>query len=409
MRYLTEAIETMLGTEDKMIFISGPRQVGKTTLARSLLRDPNAYFNWDIESHRLHILKYRDQFWREPLPGKQPLRATSKLRVVLDEIHKYPRWKRLLKGVYDGGHNELELIVTGSGRLDVYQRGGDSLFGRYALMRLSPFSVGEVLAKGKQHPLGPDEFLKAVLHDSVSPNADTALQNVEQWTGFPEPLFAQNMKRLTRWKRARKQLVFKEDLRDLTQIRELGLVEQMTMLLPERVGSLLSVNALREDVGVAYTTVQGWISALERLYYHFELRPYAGKLNRTLKREGKLYLFDSTDMTEPGPRFENVVAVHLRKLVDTWNDFGEGEFNLHFVRDKEKREVDFLITRERKPWLLLEAKLTETQLDTSLKYFHERLHPKASFQLVRNESRQYINKKADNIWAIGAARALAHI
>jgi uncharacterized protein len=400
MRYLSSDAQSLLADEDKMLFLAGPRQVGKTTFAKSLLVEPRNYLNWDNETHRTLLLRKRSEF------HEVFLRTTGAgpTRVVLDEIHKYPLWKRFLKGVYDTTKGELDLIVTGSGRLNVYQRGGDSLFGRYNLLRVHPFTTGELLTAGHQTVAAPDLWLES-LQERAPQGAEDALAQIERWTGFPEPLYAQNAARLVRWRRARRDLVFREDLRDLTRIRELGMVEQMTALLPERIGSPLSVNALSEDVGAAYTTVQGWLAALERLYHHFELRPYAGRLARTLRKEAKIYLFDPSLIESDGARFENVVALHLLKITQLWTDQGHGDFALHYIRDKEKRETDFVIVRDRKVWLLLECKLSDTSLDSSLRYFSARVKPKASIQLVRTATSAKL--AAGNHWILPAARLLA--
>ncbi len=363
-----------------MAFVAGPRQVGKTTMARALLDDPDVGdFNWDVESHRRRIIGAPDGFWNEPDTGGRP-------RIVLDEIHKYPRWKRLLKGLFDARGRGVELIVTGSGRLDVYQKGGDSLLGRYTLNRLHPFTVGELLAEGRQQVLSPDELAQLLAEPRANARAAEALDLVERFTGFPEPLFAARMDRLRRWRRSRRQLVLREDLRDLSRIREIGLVDQLVELLPERIGSPLSINALAENLGVAFRTVQTWTETLARLYYLFELRPFTGKLARTLRREGKVYLYDHSELEDPGARFENLVALHLLKLVDAWNDLGHGDFSLHYVRDKERREVDFLVTERRRPWLLLEAKVADGEPSPSLEYFRARLRPAHAVQLVRRGS-----------------------
>ena len=341
MRYIAQPVAEALA-DRKMAFIAGPRQVGKTTFARSLLQAPAAaYFTWDLETHRRRIMHSPGDFW-SPAAGQ---------RIVLDEIHKYPRWKRLLKGLYDTRRDDVEIIVTGSGRLDVYQKGGDSLLGRFVLNRLHPFSVGELLANGQQLLLSPEHFIARLGQQERIAGSTEAMERIDRFTGFPEPLFAGSMDKLRSWRRTRRELVLREDLRDLTRIRELGLIDQLAELLPERIGSPLSVNALREDLGVAFDTAKGWLETLQRLYYLFELRPYAGKLARTLRREAKVYLFDHTLIENEGARFENLVALHFRKLVDAWNDRGAGDFSLCYVRDKERREVDFLITHGRKPWL----------------------------------------------------------
>jgi predicted AAA+ superfamily ATPase len=218
------------------------------------------------------------------------------------------------------------------------------------------------------------------------------------------------MERLRRWRRARGSLVLREDLRDLTHIRELGLLESLVTLLPERVGSPLSINALAIDLGVAFNTVATWLEALSRLYFCFEVRPYAGRLARTLRREAKTYLFDPTEIPEPGPRFENVVALHLRKLTDAWTDLGLGDFALRYVRDKEKREVDFLIVRDRRPWLLVETKLSDQDPAPSLRYFAQRLRPaEGAIQLVRDPKTDRARLHPGEVRVVPASWLLAKV
>jgi len=383
MRYLSAEINRFLSEEAKMALVAGPRQVGKTTLAKHLLSEVSAdafYFNWDIESHRKAIIRDPEDFWH--ISGN--LARAGKQRIGLDEIHKYPRWKRFLKGLYDARGDDLEVMVTGSGRLDIYQRGGDSLFGRYHLYRLHPFTLGEYIRESRQTVCAPDEYWRKVLNDKTPAGAKKGLEDLEALTGFPEPLFSGSATRLRRWRRSHQTLVVREDLRDLTRIREIGLVETLAALLPDRIGSPLSVNSLREDLGINFMTAQGWLEALEKLYYLFKIRPYAGRLGRTLRREEKVYLFDFTVIENTGSRFENIVALHLRKLCDAWTDWGYGDFALHYVRDRDKREVDFLISENQKPYCMIEAKLTGEEIDPSLRYFHDRFKPAYSVQVVRS-------------------------
>ncbi len=378
-----------------MAFIAGPRQVGKTTFARGLLADPaTAYFTWDLETHRRLILRAPADFWP----------SSTVHRIVLDEIHKYPRWKRLLKGLFDTRGRDVEILVTGSGRLDIYQKGGDSLLGRFNLSRLHPFTVGELLANGQQTLATPIQFVSRIGRGDAPTGANEALDRIERFTGFPEPLFAGRMDKLRRWRRTRRELVLREDLRDLTRIRELGLVDQLADLLPDRVGSPLSVNALREDLGVAFDTARGWLETLQRLYYLFELRPYAGKLARTLRREAKVYLYDHSLIEDAGARFENLVALHLRKLVDAWNDRGDGDFALWYVRDKERREVDFLITDGRKPWLLVETKLADAAVSSALRHFRARMEVPHAVQIVRSTVARY---RSDGVIVVPGSEFLA--
>ena len=291
MRYVTSELIRFFNEESKMAFIAGPRQVGKTTLAKYFLdlkKAESFYFNWDIDSHQKNIISHPEDFWKRvvvtPTKGKQ--------RISLDEIHKYPRWKRFLKGLYDDQKDELEIIVTGSGRLDLYQKGGDSLFGRYHLYHLYQFTVGELISTNRETVCSPENFWGILLEGEGKKNTEESLKAIETFTGFPEPLFSENIKHLHRWRQDHKKLVIREDLRDLTRIREIGILEILVSLLPERIGSPISINALREDLGVNFLTVQGWLEALERLYYIFKLRPYSGKLARTLRREEKIYLFE---------------------------------------------------------------------------------------------------------------------
>jgi len=391
-----------------MAFVAGPRQVGKTTLAKhllSLVASESFYFNWDIESHRRAIIRNPEDFWQ--VPGMVP--SKGKQRISLDEIHKYPRWKRFLKGFFDAGGKDLEIIVTGSGRLDIYQRGGDSLFGRYHLYRLHPFTLGEFIRENRQTVCPPREFWEKVKGVKTPDGAKEGLKDLETLTGFPEPLFSGSEARLRRWRRSHQTLVVREDLRDLTRIREIGLIETLVALLPERIGSPLSVNALREDLGINFMTVQGWLEALERLYYLFKIRPYAGRLARTLRREEKTYLFDFTAIENAGSRFENLIALHLQKLCDAWTDWGYGDFALHYVRDREKREVDFLITENQKPYALVEAKLTEEGIDPNLKYFHERLKPAFSVQAVRSPQKNKGLFTSGGIFSVPADHFLSFI
>ena len=405
MRYLTNEIERLLNEEHKMAFISGPRQVGITTLAKHILKNlshDSVYFNWDIVSDRRLIMQHPDDFWaRKGQSGKKPV------IIVLDEIHKFPRWKRFLKGLYDEHRDNIDILITGSGKLDVYQKGGDSLFGRYQLYHLLPFTLGEMLSFDRSFVSSPDDFMKNISDAENSSASEEALQMLESFTGFPEPLFAESQTRLRRWSHSHEQLIIREDLRDLTRIRELGLIEALVNLLPERIGSPLSINALREDLGVRFETVQNWLAALSRLYFLFTIRPYSGKLVRTLRREEKAYLYDYTPIRESGPRFENLVALHLYKLCHLWTDFGHGTYELFYVRDREKREVDFLITERKKPFALIEAKLCASEIDPSLRYFKERLKPKYTIQIVRHP--EQFNKAiySNGILLAPATQALA--
>jgi hypothetical protein len=324
-----------------MVFIGGPRQVGKTTFALGLLgreadeRHP-AYLNGD---HPAVPPRLR----RAELPAGEPL-------LLLDEVHKYARWRNLLKGIYDTEKSRLKIIVTGSARLDYYRKGGDSLAGRYRYFRLHPFSLRE-------------------LHRSPS-RAD--LDALLKFGGFPEPLFEQNEAAHRIWRRDRIARVVREDLRDLEHVREISLVEHLTDLLPSKVGAPLSVKSLREDLQIDHKTAERWLQILENLYVCFRVSPYGPPRVRAVKKERKLYLWDWSSVEDAGPRFENLVASQLLKYCH-WIEDTEGHaMELRYLRDTDKREVDFVVLKDRRPLFAVECKTGEKAISPAIRYFAER-------------------------------------
>lgn len=365
-RYLAQAVREDALARRRMAFISGPRQVGKTTLAKSLLEQPQNYFLLDDEGFRRRWSKSP----AEAISGRGPG------VVVLDEIHKDRKWKTKLKGIYDIRGEEIPIVVTGSARLEHFRKGSDSLLGRYLPYRLFPFTVGESASCVK-----PDEVLS---RRAVSfPWAD-----ILRLGGFPEPLLGGSEAEAMRWSRLRLDRLVLEDSRDFLNISDLNAFRVLIDLLPERVGSLLSVNSLREDVGKAYATVRSWLGVLDVLYYCFTIRPYARRLARALRAEPKLYLFDTLRIPAElqSKRIENQVALHLLKACCYWTETAQGEWELRFVRTREKREVDFLVLRDRKPWMLVECKMGETEPAKDLVLFTGILKPTHSIQLVSDES-----------------------
>jgi predicted AAA+ superfamily ATPase len=319
--------------------------------------------------------------------------------VVLDELHKYERWKGFLKGIYDKYHSQLSVLVTGSARLDVYQKGGDSLLGRYYHFHLHPLSIGELM-----HPNSVPEPPASWTEMGEGSHKDL-LEQLLQFGGFPEPFFAANTQEHRRWSLARREILVREDIRDLSNIQNLSLVEHLLLLLPDRVGSVLSVNALKEDLRVAYNTVVLWLKVLERLYISYTLAPYTKSLARSIRKERKLYLWDWSQITDKGSRFENLVAGHLFKAVQYWRDLGFGDFALHFLRDRDCREADFCITCDRKPVVVIEAKLSDTRASESLLYFADRLRVPA-IQLVAESG---ICHQSGPAWVVSADRWLAQL
>jgi predicted AAA+ superfamily ATPase len=364
MRYLTKSIEKDLVS--KMVFLSGPRQCGKTTLAKAILnhRTKSLYLNWDSHDDRRRILS-RD--WSED----------SKL-IVFDEIHKYPRWKNWLKGLYDTTEGRHQFLVTGSARLDVYRRGGDSMFGRYHPWRLHPFCLAE-LPKG------------------FSPK--TAFFRLLERGGFPEPFLARDVVNAKRWRRERRELLLREDLRDLERVREITLISLLMEQLTDRVGSLVVVSNMARDLEVAPKTVKHWIDLLERMFLLFVVMPYSQSLPRALRKPFKVYFYDNAEAegSNEGPRFENLVASHLFKRIQFLEDSTGDEYQLRFLRDKEGHEVDFLILKNRKPSALIEAKWSELKPSASLRYFGEKLKVKTRIQLVAKLSQKEVRQGVE-IW-----------
>ena len=345
-RYLKQDILDDL--RKKMVFIGGPRQVGKTTLALDILGGDEthpAYFNWDYFDDKKNLLK-----------GKLP--AGSSL-IILDEIHKYKEWRNFVKGLYDKNKSTISFLITGSARLDYYRKGGDSLQGRYHYHRLHPLSLYEI---------------------NISPNPND-LEELLRFGGFPEPFFSQSEREWKRWQRERLSRVINEDLMSLEQVKEISQLELLAVLLQDRVGSLLSINSLREDLSASHEAVERWVTIFENLYYCFRLRPYGAKKINALKKDRKLFLWDWSLCTDKGARFENLVAANLLKFCHYQEDtFGE-DMELCYLRDKNKREVDFVVLKNNQPIFAVECKSGQGDVSRPIRYFSERTEIPKFFQV----------------------------
>jgi len=351
-RALAAAIKELAFSGHKIALVSGPRQCGKTTLARMLLdsRKTGVYKNWDQTA-------FRREWSRNPSAVIPPAAGKEVPLVVLDEIHKDHRWKRNLKGIYDTLESPCDILVTGSARLNIYRRQSDSLLGRHYSFRLHPFSLREMR---RSDVLAPDDMMKALFSRSEQGrrSAESDLAALTSYGPFPEPLMEQDTHKANLWRNSREQMVIREDLRDISHLPELGRIEMMTALLPERVGSLFSLASLGRDLEASIPTIKRWTAYLSDLYYLFEIKPYSRRIPRSLRREGKVYLWDYGAIPNEAARFENLVALHLLKTCHFWTDTGEGKYELYFLRDKEKREIDFLIVRDGEPWLPVEVKMS---------------------------------------------------
>lgn len=375
-RYLAPSIQDLCFSDHKIAFVSGPRRCGKTILAKMMLeaRGSGAYGSWDDIEFRRIWAKHPKRVVPPKDDGAVPL-------VVLDEIHKARAWKQNLKGVYDTLEHPADILVTGSARLAVYRKGSDSLLGRYLPFRLHPFTMREMQTPESIPPAAVlDSLFSRSLRGSRSDGA--LLENLMEYGPFPEPLLARSAKKARIWRRTRVEAIIRQDLRDLTRIPELSRVEMLAALVPERVGSPFSTASLREELEVSHNTVKRWLLLLREVYYLFEIKPYQRRIARSLKKEGKVYLWDWAEVAGRAARFENLVAGHLLKACHYWTDTGEGAFDLHYLRNKEKQEIDFLVTRDGSPWLPVEVKLSEADPSPNWRKFLGMLPCRRALQVV---------------------------
>ena len=351
-----------------MIFLAGPRQAGKTTLCNIISRSfsNHVYFNWDIAEDRIHFFENIAFFTEvERTDSTLPL-------VVFDEIHKYKGWKNYLKGTYDQFHDQFQFLVSGSGRLDLYQKGSDSLAGRYFLFHLWPFTISEL---GEVN-VTISSFLKDPFQICMKEN----LRHGKIWkklstlSGFPEPYLSGKETTYRRWSNTYSRQLIREDIRDLTGVKSIIGIETLYMLLPSKIGSPISAISLSRDLKVAYNTIQSWLSIFEIFFMTFSITPWTKKVSRAISKERKVYLWDTPRIKNDAARFENMVALELYRAVSAWNDMGYGAFSLHFIKNKEQQEVDFLISNDEEPFLLIEAKLSEKMPSKALVKFQNFLN-----------------------------------
>lgn len=337
--------------QKKMVFIGGPRQVGKTTLSRDLCHGDFAggqYFNWDVDENRRAML---EKAWLKNAP-----------LIIFDELHKYPRWKQWIKGVYDNRPPGQEYLVTGSARMDVYRRGGDSLMGRYHYWRLHPLTLDEIPSD-----LTPEEAYERLLNLG----------------GFPEPFLSGDDREARRWRRERFDRILKEDVRDLENIRNIQLLYLFVDALRHRTGQLITLSNLARDLEISPKTAKSWLGLIERMYIGFSIYPFSQKIPRSIQKPPKIYFYDNADtLGNHGSKLENLVATTLLKRLNFIEDAFGYRCQLYYVRDKDGREVDFLTVCNGVIEDLIEVKLEDTDVSTSLKYYAQQLRPKRAVQIV---------------------------
>jgi predicted AAA+ superfamily ATPase len=370
-RYIEPGIKRDLSR--KMVFLAGPRQAGKTTFAKQILKEAGEsvkkrYLNWDAAIDRENII-------RERFPIEKGL-------LVLDEIHKYSRWRQVVKGLYDKRSDELQILVTGSAKLDHYRHGGDSLQGRYHFHRLHPLSLAELTSS------------------SISD-----LLDLLNYGGFPEPFLMASERESKRWSREYRSRLIREDLQDLERVKDIALIESMVLRLPDLVGSPLSINALREDLQVSHQAVARWITILENLYMIFRIYPFGAPKIRAVKKEAKHYHIDWTVVKNPAARFENLTACHLLKWCHFLEDTQGRDVELRYFRDIDKREVDFVIMEDDRPVHFIECKKSFRGTNRSLRYLKQRFPKTNATQISLEKGVDFTDK--DGICSLSAASFLA--
>ncbi len=381
-RNYTRTFLDHFGGHRQMVFVMGPRQSGKTTVAQSIIDQSKIakYFSWDNVDDRDLILQgtkaVADSVALSTLKDSKPI-------ICFDEIHKYPNWRDFLKGFYDSYPDKTRILVTGSAKLDVFSRGGDSLMGRYFPFRFHPLSVAELVRK---------QFsTKTDLLQQPKKIDDDLFQALWKFGGYPDPFLKQSNAFHRRWQKLRAQQLFREDIRDLTRIQDLGRLELLAKYMKQNASKQITYSNLAKQLRITDKTVREWLAVLKSVYFCFEIKPYSKNVTRSLLKEPKFYLWDWSLCIDNGSRAENFIALALLKAVNYWNDVGLSDYELHYLRDKDKREVDFIIVKDNQPWMLIEVKHKNNKaISPHLHYFQNQLKAKYALQVVIEMD--YVNK-----------------
>ncbi len=369
-RNYTQAFLNELPQQRQMLFVSGPRQVGKTTLAREIISTPDYYLNWDNPDHRQIVLSGPNQ--TAAYLGLDQLHKKP-LVIAFDELHKFKDWKNWLKGFFDLYEKQVHILVTGSARLDIFRKGGDSLMGRYFHYRMHPLSLRELSS-------GFDASM--LLQPGHKPEKE-ALTQLLKFGGFPEPFIKADTRFYNRWQKRRQQQLIYEDIRDASQVQEIAQLEILAQLLAQQSGQVTRYSTLAKQICVSVDTIRRWLTVLESFYYCYRVRPWFNNITTALRKDPKTYLWDWSQVADKGARNENFVASHLLKAVHWWTDMGIGQYDLHYLRTKDHKEVDFLVSKDGKPWFLVEVKSAASQaINKHLAWFQEKTGAQHAFQLV---------------------------
>lgn len=353
-RYLEQYIQEDL--KRKIVLITGPRQTGKTTLAK-MLTESFDYFNYDNAEHRLSLL---EKSWDR-----------SKDLVIFDELHKMKNWKSWLKGIYDTEKIPPSIIVTGSAKLDAHKKVGDSLAGRFFEFRLHPLDLKEI-----KNILGPKDL-------------EEKFDKLLKIGGFPEPYLEGDETYYNRWKRSHLDIILKQDLVDLENMRNITSIETLIQLLKKKIGSPISYRALAEDLQCSDKTIKRWLTLLETLYIVFKVPPFHRNISRSLLKSPKYYFYDTGQVPdEAGMKLENLVACSLLKEIHFRADCLGEKWDLYYLRNKDGREIDFFLTRQDKPALMIEVKWSDEERSPNFSFFEKYLAGVKKIQLVKELKRE---------------------
>jgi predicted AAA+ superfamily ATPase len=388
----------------QMRFITGPRQSGKTTLSKMKLQQAgteNLYYLWDLRETRDRY-KANELFFTQDKPPQKDEKAW----VCFDEIHKISQWKNMLKGIFDGTEDFYQFIITGSAKLNLSKKAGDSLSGRYFVFHLLPLTLPEVANKPVidiNSFAQADVLILNALNSEGTP-AD-AVHNHLTFGGFPEPFLKQNTAFLKKWSQDYLDRVITEDIGSLTRIVDRDKLYDLYRLLPEFIGNPLSEHSLAAHLQTNAVTVKNYLKRLEDFFLAFHITPYSKNIKRSLLKAAKWYLFDWTRLEEPSRRFENYVAVSLLTKLSLWQDLTGDVYQLQYIRDKEKKETDFLITKNNNPWMLIEAKLSDASIASHHIIHSQSLKDVPFVQVCLQDGVTMQQKK--NIFRISASKFLA--
>lgn len=370
-RIYESVLKNHYSLHNEAIFLSGPRQVGKTTISETLSQnfDHATYLNWDNIEDRQRILEGNIPLLSEKTLGKS--------FIILDEIHKFDGWKNYLKGIFDKHKNRINFLVTGSSRLNIYRQGGDSMMGRYFLYRAHPLSVRELL-----DPTPHETEIKPPLEIP-----DEQFQSLINFGGFPKPYLTSNVRFYNRWKNQRLERLFEEDIRDTLRLQEAAKIQVLANILAHQAGCQTNYTNLSKSIQVSDQTIRTWITHLESFYYCFTTKPWSSNVARSLVKEPITYLWDWSNVTNKGMRYQNMIANHLLKAVHFWTDEGFGLFDLWYLRDHQKNEVDFLVTKDNQPWMMVEVKSSSKEpLSKGLYHFQKQINAPYCFQVAIEDS-----------------------